>query len=291
MEIMIPNHEFDFNSTPYATAPSTPKRFGECYFSAPPSPGHLSSFYQDFDDFYIDDTKSCSDIPIAWEEEPKTKPKSPKFKKEKTKTIFDDDFAFNVSGEFEKKILPAEELFDGGKIRSLKPPIKVENQSNSQERGRERNISPLPSSSSRRTRSVSPYRVSKYPWEEEEEEIQNKKQLILPSKAELASTSSSITSKSGSRKWRLKDFFLFRSASEGRASDKDPIRKYTALFKKNDEKKISSNRMNEGGSLSKRRVPISAHEVHYTKNRAISEDLKKKTSLPFKHGILGRWFV
>jgi len=35
---------------------------------------------------------------------------------------------------------------------------------------------------------------------------------------------------SGSRKWRLKDLFLFRSASEGRASGgKDPLLKYSML--------------------------------------------------------------
>lgn len=314
MEIMIPSNDFDFNSarsTPCATAPSTPKRFGEYYFSAPPSPGHLWELYRDCDDFFVDNTKSCSDVPIKWEE--RTKPASRK--QEREKTIFDDDFVFDVGREFEKMTLPAEELFDGGKIRPLKPPTKVEprkredrfeiNSSNNsasnmdkrpeQERGRERTVSLSLSSSRRGLRSLSPYRVSKYPWEEEEEEeIQlkrNKEQPLLPSKPQLTTTSSSLSSKSGSRKWRLKDFFLFRSASEGRASNKDPLRKYTALFKKNEEKKISSGRMSEGGSVSKRRVPVSAHELHYTKNRAISESLKKKTPLPYKQGIWGRWFL
>ena len=335
MEVVIPTMDFDFNSaraSPCSTTPSTPKRFGEYYFSAPTSPTQLSEIYRDFDDFFV--ANSSSSIPFDWEEKPGT-PKSPK-----SNAKFEDDFAFDFSEEWEKSTIPAEELFDGGKIRPLKPPpvlqrsrfgvseapkssiaspkspisqirgalsprkkksspkSQIENTHQRTERGRER-VNSLSSSSSRRgTRSLSPYRVSTYPWEEEQNPPQqrtihtNQPNSIIP-KPSLSSTTSSLSSssKSGSKKWRLKDFFLFRSASEGRAADKDPLKKYSALFRKHEDVKCSSFRSIDGsnsGSSSKRKGQVSAHELHYTVNRAVSEDLKKKTFLPYKQGILGR---
>jgi hypothetical protein len=97
----------------------------------------------------------------------------------------------------------------------------------------------------------------------------------------------------GYRKWRIRDFLLFRSASEGRANEKDPLRKYTALSKKSvaaaeDDVRNSSFRSTESsGSFSRRRGPVSAHELHYTLNRAATEEMRKKTFLPYKRGLLG----
>ncbi|KAA8537710.1 hypothetical protein F0562_027300 [Nyssa sinensis] len=255
--------------------------------------------------------------------------------------IFDDFNSNQNSQELERTSLTADELFDGGKIRPLKPPplslrgnaesatgkspvrsprshgrniirgafsprqkkvvdpfeTAVENtrKRTEQERGRER-VSALSSSSRRATRSLSPFRVSDYLYEEEQQQQQqqqlqqqNTKSSII-SKASLSSTTSTLSTKS-CRKWKLKDFFLFRSASEGRASDKDPLKKYTALFRKHEDVKNASFRSIEGsnsGSSSKRRGPVSAHELHYTMNKAVSEDLKRKTFLPYKQGILGR---
>ncbi|GFS46548.1 stress response NST1-like protein [Actinidia rufa] len=281
---------------PYLCAPISPRSFGEYYFSAPPSPRHVSEFYLDFDDFAV--TSNAISVPFDWEEKPGT-PKSPN-----TNTSFGDDFAFDVSEELGKKTIPAEELFDGGKIRPFRPPprsprkkkeidtfaTEVENtrERTKNDRGRER-VSSLSSSNSGRrgARSLSPHRVSKYPWEEEQQ-LQQKTEKKSPTSSKPAL--SSTTSK-GSKKWSLKDFFLFRSASEGRAADRDPLKKYIALLKRREEVKSSSVRSIEGsnsGSNSKRRGPISAHELHYTVNRAVSEDLKKKTFLPYKQGILGR---
>ncbi|CAI9753460.1 unnamed protein product [Fraxinus pennsylvanica] len=52
MEVMIPANgmDFDFNS-PNVSLPSTPKRIGEFYCSAPTSPTHLAQLYRDFDNF------------------------------------------------------------------------------------------------------------------------------------------------------------------------------------------------------------------------------------------------
>lgn len=163
------------------------------------------------------------------------------------------------------------------------------------DRGRDRGPAFASSSSRRATRSLSPYRVSDYPWEEEERRLRETTKHSAPSnsKASLSSNSSSSSStKSSSRKWRLRDFLLFRSASEGRAADKDPLRtKYPAFFRKPDDAKNTSFRSTDSsGSVSatRRKGPVSAHELHYTTNKAASEDLKKKTFLPYKQGILGR---
>ena len=101
---------------------------------------------------------------------------------------------------------------------------------------------------------------------------------------------STISFTKGYRKWRFKDFLLFRSASEGRASDKDPLRKYRVLSKTTvyeDVGDSSFRSVENSGSVSKRRKPVSAHELHYTLNRAASEELKRKTMLPYKQGLLG----
>ncbi|XWS24278.1 hypothetical protein CRYUN_Cryun28dG0087200 [Craigia yunnanensis] len=349
MEVVIPASivGFDFKSarsSPRSSAPSTPRRFGECFFSAPTSPTRMSEFYLEFDRFSMMNDRQSSirssslAVPFDWEEKPGT-PKSSRA------TINDeegDDFAFDFSEALEKTSLSAEELFDGGKIKPLKPPPRlhvdeynqkspllssprsprsalsqgkkifreafsprkkkdrdpfataIESSQNNTEhgRGRERVQDFSSKNSSRRaTRSLSPYRVSEYPWEEEEEKQQQQhetsstKQSSLNSKPSFSSTSS----KGSSRKWRLRDFLLFRSASEGRATDKDRFRKYSTGFsKKSEDNKNSSFRPTDSsGSVGSRRK-VSAHELHYTKNKAESEKMKKKTFLPYKQGILGR---
>ncbi|XAR61850.1 hypothetical protein NMG60_11016380 [Bertholletia excelsa] len=291
MEVAIPPAmDFDFNTTPCLSAPSTPKRFGEYYFSTPTSPTKLSKFYRDFDDFLVE--TSFSSTQLDWEE----KLNSPK--SSKSKGGFEDEFAFDVSGESSKTTVPAEDLFSGGKIRPMKQQTGDFDASSSPltategtqkrtkpERGRERVVSLSSSGSRRGSRSLSPCRVSKYPWEEEKQ--QRQQQIQEHNTKKSSSIIPKLTSKN--KKWKLKDFFLFRSASEGRASEKDPLKKYTALFKKHEEAKASSFRSIEGSVSSRKKGgEVSAHELHYTMNRAISEDMKKKTFLPYKQGILGR---
>ncbi|KAL8144064.1 hypothetical protein V2J09_017096 [Rumex salicifolius] len=127
-------------------------------------------------------------------------------------------------------------------------------------RGRGR-VPCLSSSSSRRrgTRSLSPIRLTNYPlWEanEYDDDTKKKKDSTNPS-------SNALTPSKSSRMKKLKNFLLFRSASEGRA----PAHKSEPL------KKLAA---------------VSAHERHYAMKKAASEDLKKKTFLPYKRGILGR---
>ncbi|KAM0035265.1 hypothetical protein Hdeb2414_s0015g00444341 [Helianthus debilis subsp. tardiflorus] len=132
------------------------------------------------------------------------------------------------------------------------------------ERGRERGLSN--SSRSRRTRSVSPL-GSAHQWRPQ----------VGPSSPAPSSENN------GSRKWSLLDLLLFRSASDGRAMDRDPLKKYSANFRKYDQD------IRNSGSVLKRKGRVSAHELHYNVNRAVLNDMKKKTYLPYKQGILGRF--
>ncbi|GLJ48333.1 hypothetical protein SUGI_1020330 [Cryptomeria japonica] len=54
-----------------------------------------------------------------------------------------------------------------------------------------------------------------------------------------------------------------------------------------DLKNYSANPRSGSFSKSGRRAPISPHELHYTANRAQSEELRKRTFLPYRQGLLG----
>lgn len=378
--VPVPPVDFDFDSTcssPYMTAPSSPQRFGNFFFSAPTSPSRASAFYRDLNNFSVQDMmprKSVSSIPFNWEE----KPGIPKSKAAKDGEINNDndeneDFEFNFSGQLQRTSLSADELFDGGKIKPLKPPprLQVVNGANDsvsnvssprsprsprspiskisqgkkmvqealsprhkrdfdpfaaaieetrrqgdldqqqgrvheQKRGRERVSSGTSSSSFLRkgTRSVSPLRVSDIVFEGEENPQAAKITSSIPSNPKPSTSSSSSSSSThssflsslsfskGYRKWRLRDFLLFRSASEGRATGKDPLTKFALLSKTKvaeDVKNSSFRSTDSVGSVSssRRRLPVSAHEFHYTVNRAVSEEMRRKTFLPYKQGLLG----
>ncbi|XP_022726300.1 uncharacterized protein LOC111282475 [Durio zibethinus] len=374
MEVVVPVPAVDFNfdsvcSSPYMTAPSSPQRFGNFFFSAPASPTRASSFYRDLNDL-SQASNISSAVPFEWEEKPGT-PKRKGFDdradiEDKSNNDDDDDddgggggdhgcedFEFDFSGQIERTSLSAEELFDGGKIRPLKPPPGYEQfsstvssprsprspksrafrkkdfdpfeaaieksrkrvvtlneppqqeqkniqlQSQSQQRGRERTSGSSSSSSShnyvhKKSRSLSPFRVSDIMFEQVETSSQSEKTIASTTsnpKSYVSSILSAISFSKGNRKWKLKDLLLFRSASEGRATSKEPLSKYALLSKKEpDDVKNSSFRSTESiGSVSssRRRAYVSAHELHYTANRAISEEMRRKTFLPYKQGLLG----
>ncbi|KAF5751218.1 hypothetical protein HS088_TW02G00228 [Tripterygium wilfordii] len=297
VEVMVPGPpaavDFNFDSTcssPYMTAPSSPQRFGNYFFSAPTSPSARapSNLYCNFPE--------QSGIYKAKEEEGKLL------------TDDDQDFEFNFSGPLHvPSISAADELFDGGKIRPLRPHSFAANstrktedalsEENTQTRGRQRSSgsssSSTPSNSSysrRESRSLPPLRVSDV-LIEQEEITENTKAVISKtsnSKSYASAILSAISFSKGYKKWKLKDL-LFRSASEGR----EPLTKYSVLNRREPETadaKNASFRSTEGsvGSVSRRRgPPVSAHELHYTTNRAVSEELKRKTYLPYNRGLLG----
>ncbi|KAJ0010923.1 hypothetical protein Pint_34456 [Pistacia integerrima] len=285
MEVVMPVPATDFNfdstcSSPYITAPSSPQRFGNFFCSAPTSPSRVpSSFYPKL--FNAEQHHSNSNNDDDGE-----------------------DFEFNFSGQLQRTSLSADELFDGGKIRPLKPSTNHESSSTSQkikdpekenmqqqQRGRER-VS-ISSCSRKGTRSLSPMRVTDIIYEQEDD--------ISPTAKIISSTTdnnnnkfclSAISFSKSYKKWKLKDLLLFRSASEGRATGPDPLRKYSVLSKNinkepEDVKNSSFRSTDSAGSVSRRRGTVSAHELHYTANRAVSEELKRKTFLPYKQGLLG----
>ncbi|XP_076883278.1 uncharacterized protein LOC143532003 [Bidens hawaiensis] len=288
MEVIPPviPTDFDFNSSAYATA----SRLMAENTSAPSSPARITELYREFDELLVlhKNTRrrnSLASVPFAWEEKPGV-PKS-------ISNLYDEDnFAFDVSGElFPDSSVSAEDLFHDGLIKKVEfEPSQATIQGKNKEseiRGRERNFSGLSSSRSRRTRSLPPVRDSSEPTVPPPL-VQTKNTTTMTTSS---TTLSSSGSGKGSKKWSFKDLFLFRSASDGRALDRDPLKKYSAIFRKHDEDSRNSSLRDRSGSVSgsKRRGPrVSAHELHYTVNRAVSNDMKKKTFLPYKQGILGR---
>ncbi|CAG7881357.1 hypothetical protein BRARA_C02461 [Brassica rapa] len=289
------------------TAPSSPRKFSGCFLSAPTSPRRITEWYKEYEE-------AGSPRKITDNEEEDTA----------------DDFAFEIGDKSETRSLFAEELFDGGKIKPLKPPpyLQLDNQQFhykfsspdssprspiahgkdilrkafsprkkptdvdpfeaaidnirkgvGEERGRER----LQNPGRRATRSLSPFRVSAYPWEEQEQrEVQQGHEQRKGSFSSIPSTSSStcVSCKlSSSKKWRLKDLLLFRSASEGRArhNNKDFVKSLSGLFRKQEDSKSSSSSSRGRGSPS----VSSAHEFHYMAKKAEAKGLKKKTFLPY----------
>ncbi|XP_047332581.1 uncharacterized protein At4g00950 [Impatiens glandulifera] len=326
MEVMIPpspspvdfNFNFDSTSTtPFISAPSSPQPFGTnpLFYSAPASPTRISAFYRDFEHFYAgagddDGCDSPSSIPFKWEEKPGIR-----------KT--NDDFEFDFSGQLDiTSVSAADELFDGGVIKPLKLPPRLhfnevgtinspkspkpiimvdpltatatapEKKETERGRGGERKSSSSSSSNVRRkgSRSLSPLRVFDIFSDHDQEDGPKEQQQNQQS-------STSLISKWGWKSWKLKDLLLFRSASEGRATDKSPMmmmKKYEIMKKTGEEDvKNSSFRSNESSSGSvkgggrRKGPPASAHEIHYTVNRAASEEMKRRTSLPYRHGLMG----
>ncbi|KAJ0077052.1 hypothetical protein Patl1_36185 [Pistacia atlantica] len=286
MEVVMPVPATDFNfdstcSSPYITAPSSPQRFGNFFCSAPTSPCRVpSSFYPSTKLFNAEQHHSNNNDDDG------------------------EDFEFNFSGQLQRTSLSADELFDGGKIRPLKPSTNHESSSTSQkikdpekenmqqqQRGRER-VS-ISSCSRKGTRSLSPMRVTDIIYEQEDD--------ISPTAKIISSTTdnnnnnsvlSAISFSKSYKKWKLKDLLLFRSASEGRATGPDPLRKYSVLSKNinkepEDVKNSSFRSTDSAGSVSRRRGTVSAHELHYTANRAVSEGVEEEDFFAIQARIVG----
>ncbi|CAN4096988.1 unnamed protein product [Withania somnifera] len=279
METEVMDFNFDSACTsPYISAPSSPQHFGTTFFfSAPTSPTRISAL--------------CKEHNVIHDED----------------DVEDDahDFAFEFSGHVmaESSVTAADELFDGGKIK-LKPVSPVEYQKspkgrfkkkkkevepiveanelgsdNRRERQRSEDSKLNSSGSSRHkaTRSLSPLRVSDLLLIDENDE-----NVFNSEKTETESSVSSLISL-WNRTWKLKDLLLFRSASESRASSStEELNKY-ALVKKVRQEDVKKA---ETSSRKRRTGPISAHELHYKMKREVLKDMKKKTFLPYKQGLL-----
>lgn len=310
MVSMIPAQDFHFQSAstfPYVSAPSSPKPFGNpsdysFYASAPASPSRTAAIFARIS---------------GWEEQ-SSRPKPSGDDAEEF------DFAFGFDRQFRREtpttnLATADQLFEEGRIRPLKPPLHlhhpVEDDGSSatptpsrggggskppsteviEEGVKDSGRSSLPtlsttySRSRRGSRSLSP--------------IRGAGDFHNSLASSTTPTTNSLTKGGGSKRWRLKDLLLFRSASEGRVTGrgrKDPLRKYTMLSLlpsfsnkrrsgREDAKNSSSEETDKNGSIRRGSgSAVSAHENHYTMNRAATEELKKKTALPFhRHGLFG----
>ncbi|KAG5618136.1 hypothetical protein H5410_017960 [Solanum commersonii] len=300
-------------TTPYISACTSPQhRYGTLFLSAPTSPARVSAALSD-DFLMISDgegLKVPGEVPFNWEERPGI-PKS----RDQINDVEEEDFVFDFSGQLERSsVSAADELFDGGKIRPLKPPPRLQYEADykpfdshrSPKQRFKQTFSP------RNKKEIDPFAaaIEHTARIEKIEKPKKMRSLSVPdlvfdheSNQETTKTSPySLCSVSSSislwyRKWKLKDLFLFRSASEGRASSKDQLNKFLKKTREQEEDaKTSSFRSTASSvasssvstSLMRRRREISAHEMHYTLNRAFSEEMKRKTFLPYKKlGVLG----
>ncbi|TMX04699.1 hypothetical protein EJD97_005781 [Solanum chilense] len=297
------------STTPYISACTSPQhRYGTLFLSAPTSPARVSAALSD--DFHMisggEGVKVPGEVPFNWEERPGI-PKSSNEGEE-------EDFVFDFSGQLERSsVSAADELFDGGKIRPLKPPPRVQYEADykpfdsprSPKQRFKQTFSP------RNKKEIDPFAaaIEHTARIEKMEKPKKTRSLSVPdlvfdheSNQETTKTTSpySLCSVSSSislwyRKWKLKDLFLFRSASEGRASSKDQLNKFLKKTREQEEdaktssfRSTASSVASSSVSTSLMRREISAHELHYTLNRAFSEEMKRKTFLPYKKlGVLG----
>ncbi|KAH0783078.1 hypothetical protein KY290_002676 [Solanum tuberosum] len=145
--------------------------------------------------------------------------------------------------------------------------------------------------------------------QDDEEETSNE---TTPCPSGSSSRSSSVGR--SSKRWVFLKEFLYRSKSEGRnnghkfwsgisfspvkdkkldkiATNKTPTdsanTSETKKDKQNGNTKEKKKKPVNGSGIGKRRVPPSPHELHYTTNRAQSEEMRKKTFLPYRQGLLG----
>ncbi|KAL4588383.1 hypothetical protein LXL04_001267 [Taraxacum kok-saghyz] len=179
----------------------------------------------------------------------------------------------------------------------------------------------------RRARSMSPLRSnSAFQWLEDfqdgresteineiKEELEAEEKQRGDEDNEIPSSSASSRSSSvgrSSKRWVFLKELLYRSKSEGRnrtSSNKNHKLWSTLSFSPSGNKEKKSTKTVDGNSSAevpppkttakkavngvgmnrKRSLGRSAHEVHYTTNRAQAEEMRKKTYLPYKQGLLG----
>ncbi|PIN07539.1 hypothetical protein CDL12_19892 [Handroanthus impetiginosus] len=301
-------------STPFVSAPSSPGHAPSGYFfSAPASPMHFllskestKAPSSDYEPVFLSSDSGSFEFEFSSRF-------SPNGSGGKGSMISADELFFNgqirpmkLSSHLERPqevVAPFVDLYEGATVV----------------RGRDLRVRNT-KYSHRKARSMSPLRATaEYEWrglraiatEQENEIKENESNETTPS----CSASSSRSSSAGrnSKKWLFLKDLLHRSKSEGRANTKE--RFWSAIsFSPAKEKKTASsspalspsssrdekkckNESKKGRKVPaagkpvngvwKRRVPPSAHELHYTANRAQAEEMKKKTFLPYRQGLLG----
>ncbi|CAN0914096.1 hypothetical protein LINGRAHAP2_LOCUS28352 [Linum grandiflorum] len=164
----------------------------------------------------------------------------------------------------------------------------------------------------RRTRSMSPLRSSPLDDEVETEETEGTEKKVETEEEAVAvevdpidcssSTSRSSSAGRNSKRWVFLKEFLYRSKSEGRSTSSNSNKFWSNIsFSPAKEKKaVKGQGSNEASSgtgtgtkkpvngIGRKRVPApSPHELHYKASRAQAEEMRKKTFLPYRQGLLG----
>ncbi|KAF3521314.1 hypothetical protein F2Q69_00049745 [Brassica cretica] len=175
----------------------------------------------------------------------------------------------------------------------------------------------------RKARSLSPLRNAAFQWNEDDEGVvageREVKECIRKLQEDYedeettpsCSASSSRSSSYGrnSKKWIFLKDLLHRSKSEGRGNGKEKFWSNISSSPSNlKDKKLKpedaakKQKQNQppppakkapitgkptNGITKRRGFQPSAHELHYTANRAQAEEMKKRTYLPYRHGLFG----
>ncbi|XP_009104387.1 uncharacterized protein LOC103830361 [Brassica rapa] len=145
----------------------------------------------------------------------------------------------------------------------------------------------------------------------EEDEAKINENVTSAETTPSCSASSSRSSSYGrnSKKWIFLKDLLHRSKSEGRGNGKEKFWSNISFSPSNlKDKKLKSEdaakkqKQNQpppaakkapvtgkptNGITKRRGLQPSAHELHYTTNRAQAEEMKKRTYLPYRHGLFG----
>ncbi|XP_008807781.2 uncharacterized protein LOC103720038 [Phoenix dactylifera] len=294
-------------STPYVSAPSSPAHDpGSYYFSEPASHMHFILCSPSYSAAATPSTEAAASSSGHFEFEFEMPKRCP-----------------TAGATSAGSMISADELFLNGQIRSMKlsshlqqPPaqpqaiaplldLDAEGEKEEQENpevaeagGRGRDLRIRRRLLHRRTRSLSPLRNHRFQWEEEEEQMRAKE-------AEAETPTSSLSSSAGrnsSKRWIFLKELLYRSMSEGRsrATGKEKFWRSISFSLSSKErskpprKKPGSSSLSSAanGAAGKRRGPgpgpaPSAHERHYTANRAQAEEMRKRTFLPYRQGLLG----
>lgn len=304
-------------STPFVSAPSSPCRGSSSppgyFFSAPASPMH----------FVLYSAPSSSTTRSTESEFPKHDSSS----LSEFEFDFSSQLSSSSGPLDGGSMISADELFSNGQIKPLKlsshlqkpqilaPLLDLETEEEEDDgdfhgeivNRRGRDLKLRSRSVNRKARSLSPLRNQ---CEEENDTSAKLEDENVPCAETTPSCSASSTGRN-SMKWIFLNNLLHRSKSEGgRANGKEKFWSNIS-FSPCKEKKTKSQPLTQpsddstnqtqkqkqptpkgGGKptngIAKRRgLKPSAHELHYTTNRAQAEEMKKRTYLPYRHGLFG----
>ncbi|KAG8369125.1 hypothetical protein BUALT_Bualt15G0118700 [Buddleja alternifolia] len=309
-------------STPYVSAPSSPGRdntpVSGFYYSAPTSPMHFvlasttnpKPYPSSATAAVASDGNGLFDFDFDFSATlPSTRASSPE-----SMTSADELF-------FNGQIRPMKLSTHLLRPQLLAPLIEsdddiVEQQDQTFARGRDSKF--RAGSVRRRTRSMSPMRTTATPFQDEALTTTTRSSTTTNSNYEEqqdkegSNETTPSASRSSSKRWVFLKEFLYRSKSEGRNNEGhnkfwgfSPVKdKKTASSTTSNAKGVkeqnggeskrravnsnSKNGVGNGNGKGKRRVPsVSAHELHYTAKRAEAEEMRRKTYLPYRHGLFG----